>query len=169
MSSGAEQILGTILYAADSPDYTLRSVVFTERQVLQIPLSKMSELVTRASGAPTTIAWLLEAANPATFSGLGGLVGMKTWSSFKKNVSDKPVIRLDKGPLPADLLNAAKSKLPYGEIKEVKVKKVMMSSDWLLSLNAGFLHSEKIVFDGRAVSDVKSLIMSTPLAPKFKD
>jgi hypothetical protein len=67
------------------------------------------------------------------------------------------------------LLNAAKSKLPYDEIKEVKLKKVMMSSDWLLSLSAGLLHSEKAVFDGRAVNDVKNLIMSTPLAPKLKE
>lgn len=94
---------------------------------------------------------------------------MKTWGNLKKKVSDKPVVRLDKGPLPSDLLNAAKSKLPYDDIKEAKVKKVMMSSDWLLSLGAGFLHSEKIVFDGRAVDDVKGLIMSTPLAPKFRE
>jgi hypothetical protein len=169
MGTSEEQMLGTILYAANSPDYTLRAVIFTDKQVLQIPLSKMSELVTRAGGAPTTIAWLLEAANPAAFSGLGGLVGMKTWSDFKKKVSDKPVVKLDKGSLPTDLLNAAKSKLPYDEIKEVKLKKVMMSSDWLLSLSAGFLHSEKVVFDGRAVNDVKNLIMSTPLAPKLKE
>ena len=94
---------------------------------------------------------------------------MKTWGNFKKKVSDKPIVSRDRGPLSADLLNAAKSKLPYDEIKEAKVKKVMMSSDWLLSLSAGFLHSEKIVFDGRAVNDVKGLIMSTPLAPKFKE
>lgn len=169
MSTGEEQILGTILYAADSPDYTLRSIVFTDKQVLQIPLSKMSELATRASGAPTTVAWLLEVANPATFYGLGGLVGMKTWGNFKSKVSDKPVVKLERGPLPGDMLDAAKSKLPYDEIKEVKLKKIMLSSDWLLSLGAGFLHSKKIVFDGRAVSDVKDLIMSTPLAPKLKE
>ena len=168
-TTSEEQIIGAILYSADSPDYTLRSVIFTDKQVLQIPLSKMSELVGRVSGAPAVAAWLLEAMNPATFSGLGGLVGMKMWSNLKKKVSDKPVVRLEKGVIPTELLNAGTSKLPYDEIKEVKVKKVVMSSDWLLSLSAGFLHSKKIVIEGRAVDGVKNLIKSTPLAPKLKE
>lgn len=134
-----------------------------------VPLSKISELVTRASGMPSTAAWHLEATDPATFSGLGGTAGMKALNNLKKKVSDKPVARLDKGPLPSDLLEAAKSKLLYEEIKEVKVKKVMVPSNWLLSLRAGFTHSQKIVFDRRAVDDAGSLIKSTPHAQKLKE
>ncbi|MDG6988725.1 MAG: hypothetical protein JRN21_05290 [Nitrososphaerota archaeon] len=169
MSGGDETIIGAIHYAAESPDYTVRSVVFTDRQVLQVPISKMSELATSVSMLPTTIAWLFEAANPATFSGLGGLVGMRMWGNLKKRVADKPVVQIKGGALPPGLLSAAKSKLPYDEVKEVKVKKVMMSSDLLLDLGAGFWRSQRIVFDGRAGEDVKRLVRATPLAPKFKE
>ena len=169
MSAGDEQILGAILYAAQSPDYTLRSVIFTDRQVFQVPLSKLSELATRGSGVPTTIAWLFEAANPAVFSGLGGMVGMKMWKDLKKKVADRPVVQLKSGPLPAGLLEEAKSKMAYDEVKDVKVKKVMMSSDLMIDIGAGFMHSEKIFFDGRAGDDVRNLVRATPLAPKLKD
>ena len=169
MSEANETIIGAIRYAAESPDYTIRSVVFTDRQVLQIPLSKMSELAARVNMMPTTVAWLFEAANPAVFSGLGGLVGMKMWGNLKKQVADRPVVQIKGGPLPPDLLRAAKAKLPYDEIKDIKVKKVMMSSDLMLALGAGFMHSQRILFDGRAGEDVKQLIRATPLAPKFKE
>ncbi len=169
MSDGEESIIGAILYAADSPDYTLRSVVFTDRQVLQIPISKMSEIAARVSMAPTTLAWLFEAANPAVFSGLGGLVGMKMWGSLKKQVAAKEPVRVGSGPLPPELSDAAKSRLRYDEVKDVKIKKVMMSSDLVLYLAAGFLHSQKIVFEGRAGDAVKRLIRATPLSPKLKE
>ena len=169
MSAGEESIIGAILYAAESPDYTLRSVVFTDRQVLQIPISKMSEIATRMSMVPTTVAWLFEAVNPATFSGFGGLVGMKMWGSLKKQVAGKEAVRVGSAPLPPELLNAAKSKLRYDEVKDVKIKKVLMSSDLLLAIGAGFMHSQKIVFEGRAGDAVKQLIKATPLAPKLKE
>ncbi|MDG7007247.1 MAG: hypothetical protein JRN06_03250 [Nitrososphaerota archaeon] len=169
MSSGEEQILGAILYAAQSPDYTLRSVVFTDRQVFQVPLSKLSEIAARAGGVPTAVAWLFEAANPAVFSGLGGMVGMKMWKDLKKRVADRQVLQLKSGPLPAELLAAAKSKMAYDEVKDVKVKKVMMSSDLMLDIGAGFMHSEKIFFEGRAGDEVRNLIRATPLASKLKE
>ena len=169
MSSSEERILGAILYAAQSPDYTLRSVVFTDRQVFQVPLSKLSEFATRAGGVPTAVAWLFEAANPAVFSGLGGMVGMKMWKDLKKKVADRKVVQAKGGPLPAELLAAAKSKLAYDGVKDVKVMKVMMSSDLMLDIGAGFLHSEKIFFDGRAGDEVRSLIRATPLASRLKE
>ncbi|MDG6901720.1 MAG: hypothetical protein JRM74_05500 [Nitrososphaerota archaeon] len=169
MSAGEESIIGAVLYAAESPDYTLRSVVFTDRQVLQIPISKMSEIAARISMVPTTVAWLFEAVNPATFSGLGGLVGMKMWGNLKKQVADKEPVRVGSAPLPPELLSAAKSKLRYDEVKDVKIKKVLMSSDLLLAIGAGFMHSQKIVFEGRAGDAVKQLIKATPLAPKLKE
>ena len=168
MSSPDETIVGVIRYAAESPDYTIRSVVFTDRQVLQIPMSKMSELAAHVNMMPTTVAWLFEAANPAVFSGLGGLVGLRMWRNLKKQVAGMPVVQIKGGPMPPELLSAAKSKLHYDKIKEVKVKKVMMSSDLMLELGAGFMHSKRIFFDGRAGEDVKQLIRASPLAPKFK-
>jgi len=73
------------------------------------------------------------------------------------------------GPVPSELLDVAKAKLHYDEVKDVKIKKVMMSSDMLLAIGAGFFHSQKIVFEGRAADDVRQLIMATPLAPKLKE
>ena len=169
MSSDEEQTLGAILYAAQSPDYTLRSGIFPQRQVFQVPISTLRELANRASGVPTAVAGLVEAANPAVFSGLGGMVGMKMWKDLKKKVADRPVVQLKSGPLPAELLAAAKSKMAYDEVKDVKVKKVMMSSDLMLDIGAGFMHSEKIFFDGRAGDEVRSLIRATPLASRLKE
>ena len=94
---------------------------------------------------------------------------MKKWGDLKKQVSDKPVVSFDRGELPDEIKAAAASKLSYDQIKEVKVKKVMMSSDQLLQLGAGFLHTAQLIFDGRALEDVKKLIKSTPLAQKLKE
>ncbi|MCL5407774.1 MAG: hypothetical protein M1518_00195 [Candidatus Thermoplasmatota archaeon] len=96
------QISGIILYTAISPEYTIRSIVFTDKEVIQIPLSKMSELAGRLSGLPVVASWLLEASNPAIFSGVGGLVGLKMWSNLKKKVSDLPPVKIEKGPLPPE-------------------------------------------------------------------
>jgi hypothetical protein len=162
-----DQVLGIVLFAAISPDYTIRSIVFTDKEVFQIPLSQMSELATRLSGLPVTAAWLLEAANPAVFSGLGGLVGLRMWSNLKKKVAEIPPVKVERGPLPPGLIEAAKSRLPYTEIKQVKISKVMMSSDYLLKLTAGFLKTQMIVFEERAVQYVTSLVGGTPLALKM--
>ena len=163
------QIIGTILYAAESPSYNPRSVVFTDREALQVPLSKIGELANRSSGVPVIAAWLVGFGNPATLSGIGGLVGMKRWGDLKKQVHDTPVVNFDKGDLPNEILASVSSKLSYDQVKDVKIKKVMMSSDYLLQLGAGFLHTAQIVFDGRAVEDVKKLILNTPLAQKLKE
>ena len=169
MSRALEQIIGTILYGAESPNYTPRSVVFTENEALQVPLSKIGELVNSTSGMPVVAAWLVGFGNPATLSGIGGLVGMKRWGDLKKQMHDRPVVSFDRGDLPDEILASVVSRLSYDKIKDVKVKKVMMSSDYLLQLGAGFLHTAQIVFDGRAVEEVKKLIRTTPLAQKLKE
>ncbi|MHB2037185.1 MAG: hypothetical protein ACYCPW_10660 [Nitrososphaerales archaeon] len=79
-----DQIIGTILFAVESPSYSPRSVVFTDVEVLQVPLSKIGELANRASGMPIIAAWLVGFTNPVAFSGIGGLVGMKKWGDLKK-------------------------------------------------------------------------------------
>ena len=164
-----DQIIGTILYAAESPSYNPRSIIFTDREALQVPLSKISELANRASPLPVVAAWLVGFGNPATLSGIGGLVGMKRWGDLKKKVYDRPVVSFEKGDLPNEVQASVASKLSYDQVKDVKIKKVMMSSDYLLQLGAGFLHTAQIVFDGRAVEDVKKLILNTPLAQKLKE
>ncbi len=165
--SPTNQILGVILFSAISPEYTIRSIVFTETEVLQIPISKMSELATRVSGLPVIAAWLLEAANPAIFSGLGGLVGIKMWSNLKKKTENISHVKIEKGPLPEEFVDAAKSRLRYEDIKKVKISKVMMSTDYVLNLAAGFLHTENIVFQEKAMRDVTALLNATPLVSKM--
>ncbi|MHB1868720.1 MAG: hypothetical protein ACYCPP_07225 [Nitrososphaerales archaeon] len=83
-SNTLDQIIGTILFAVESPSYSPRSVVFTDVEVLQVPLSKIGELANRASGMPIIAAWLVGFTNPVAFSGIGGLVGMKKWGDLKK-------------------------------------------------------------------------------------
>lgn len=169
-TSEPEQILGAIYYSAISGtgSYDLRSIIFTDREMIQVPLSKMSELAPKVSTSSKAASWALVFTDANAFMGLQGLLGMKRWSALKKNLGDKPQVGTEKSPLPSDILNAAIVKMPYEKIKEVKLKKVMMSSDWYLGVSAGFLHSQNIVFDGRAVDQVKNLIMNTPLATKLK-
>jgi hypothetical protein len=161
------QIIGIILYAAISPDYVIRSIIFTDKEVLQVPISRIGELAQRMSGLPVVAAWLLEAVNPAVFSGLGGLVGIKMWSDLKKKVANQQPVKFIGAPIPPDIEEEAKFKLSYGDIRRVKISKIAMSTDYLLSLTAGFLHTQMIVFEGRAVEDVTSLVNKTPLSSKL--
>ena len=167
-TSEPEQMLGAIYYSAisGSGSYDLRSIIFTDREMLEVQLSKMTELA-KASASSKAASWALVFTDANAFIGLQSLLGMKRWSALKKNLGDSQV-GIEKSPLPSDILNAAAVKLPYEKIKEVKIKKVMMSSDYYLGVSAGFLHSQNIVFDGRVVDQVKSLLLSTPLATKLK-
>jgi len=169
MEKQNEQIIGIIMYSAISPDYTLKSIVFTDRRILEVPASKMSEFVSRTSQLPSVLAFLLEAANPYTFSGLGSLVGLKMWKDFKKKTEGKQVVFNTSGQLPKEITEIANRELDYDKIKSVKIKKVAMSSDSYIGVSAGFWHSSNIVFDGRATQEVKDLILKTPLAPKLHD
>lgn len=165
MSEPQEQVLGTLVYAAESPNYDLMSLVLTDRQALKVPLSSMGSLV--GSGA-FLASWVAGAANPFAFSGIGGLVGMKQWGNLKKEVADRPIVSSDSAPVTPEMLPASVAKLPYDKVKEVKISKVMMSSDQVLFLSAGFFKTLKVVFDGRGLEDVRRLVESTPLAPKMK-
>jgi hypothetical protein len=167
MEKGSEQIVGMILYCAISPDYTLRTVVFTDRRVLEIPLSKMSELVSRTSQLPSVAAWLLEVGNPFVFSGLGSLVGLKMWKNLKKRVEGQKVVVSASGSLPPEIAYLAVRELLYEKINAVKIKKVALSNDSYLGLSAGFIHSKNIVFDSGAEEDVRNMLEKTPLGPKI--
>ncbi|MGC8661133.1 MAG: hypothetical protein ACP5TZ_01345 [Nitrososphaeria archaeon] len=169
MENHNEQIIGIIMYSAIQPDYTLKSIVFTDRRVLEVPLSKMSELVSKTSQLPSVLAFLLEAANPFTFTGLGSLVGFKMWKDFKKKTEGKQVVFSTSGLLPQEITEIANRELNYDGIKSLKIKKVPMSTDAYIGISAGFWHSSNIVFDGRAMQEVRDMILKTPLAPKLHD
>jgi len=112
------------MYSAISPDYTLRTIVFTDKRLLEIPLSKMSELITKTNELPSVIASLFEAINPAIFSGLGNLVGLKLWKDLKKETQDKQVVFDLEGDVPSELVKNAVRELEYEKIKWVKLKKL---------------------------------------------
>jgi len=138
MERDSERIIGVIMYSAISPDYTLRTIVFTDKRLLEIPLSKMSELITKTNELPSVIASLFEAINPAIFSGLGNLVGLKLWKDLKKKTQDKQVVFDLEGDVPSELVKNAVRELEYEKIKWVKLKKVSMSSDAYVGIGAGF-------------------------------
>ncbi|MDG6927936.1 MAG: hypothetical protein JRN10_04105 [Nitrososphaerota archaeon] len=148
-NNNREQMMGVLLYSAISPDYILRTIIFTDRRVLEIPLSKISEFVGRISQLPSVAAWLVEAANPSMFGGLGSMVGLKMWKNLRKNTEGKQVVFEGNGPLPDQTTSLATSELFYDKIKSAEIKKVPLSSDYYLKLDAGFWHSKNIVFDGR--------------------
>ena len=163
--SEPEAIIGTLVVSAEAPGYDLVSLVFTDRQLLKIPVSKMGALV----GAGSLLAgWLAGAANPFAFSGFGGLIGLRQWGNVKKQMAGMPVVGMDRTPATPELIAAATFRLPYDKVKEVKISKVWMSSDQVLSVGAGFLSSMKVVFDGRGLEEVKTLVASTPLASRLK-
>jgi hypothetical protein len=96
-------------------------------------------------------------------------MGRRVWSNLKNKVRDKPVVMMERFSLPAEVLSAAIIRLSYDKIKEIRIKKPMMSSDRVLYFGAGLLSSTGVLFDGRAVDDVKNLIRNTPLVSKLKD
>ena len=168
MSNDNEQTIGMILYSAISPDYDLRTIAFTDRRVLEIPLSKLSELVHRTEQLPSVAASLMEALNPSTFMGLGSIVGQSMWKKLKKKTEGKKVVVMQEGQLLQQLANLAVHQLPYDKINSVKIKKIPFSDDYYLNLGAGFIHSRNIVFQGSEADEVRRLVERTPLAPKIK-
>lgn len=168
MSDNDERMLGMILYTAISPDYLLRSIVFTDRRVIEIPLSKLSEFMGRAGQLPSVVAYLLEAANPGMFMGLGTIVGVKMWKDLKKNTEGKKSVVVTDIPLSQQMASVGIRELPYEKINVVKIKKVPLSEDAYLNLGAGFIHSKNIVFKGNEIDDVRGLIEKTPLSSKIQ-
>jgi len=166
MTNQNERVIGVIIYAASSPDYDIQHVVFTDRQVLGIPASKLTGAAQKGA-ALGSIGLLLVGANPSTAFGLSGLLGMNAWSNLKKNVVGKQTISYEEGELSQGLLNAAKIKIPYERVKDVSIKKVLGVNDVLLNVNAGFLSSSSWVF-APSVEEVKALIQKTPLAQRLK-
>ena len=168
MSDNDERMIGMILYTAISPDYLLRSIVFTDKRVIEIPLSKLSEFIGRAGQIPSVAAFLLEAANPGIFMGLGTIVGVKMWKNLKKNTEGKKSVVVTDVPLSQQMATLGIRELPYEKINVVKIKKVPLSEDAYLNLGAGFIHSKNIVFKGNEMDDVRGLIERTPLSLKIQ-
>ena len=168
MSDNDELMIGMILYTAISPDYLLRSIVFTDKRVIEIPLSKLSEFIGRAGQIPSVAAFLLEAANPGMFMGLGTIVGVKMWKNLKKNTEGKKSVVVTDVPLSQQMATLGIRELPYEKINVVKIKKVPLSEDAYLNLGAGFIHSKNIVFKGNEMDDVRGLIERTPLSLKIQ-
>ena len=168
MSDNDERMIGMILYTAISPDYLLRSIVFTDKRVIEIPLSKLSEFIGRAGQIPSVAAFLLEAANPGMFMGLGTIVGVKMWKNLKKNTEGKKSVVVTDVPLSQQMATLGIRELPYEKINVVKIKKVPLSEDAYLNLGAGFIHSKNIVFKGNEMDDVRDLIERTPLSLKIQ-
>jgi len=168
MSNNDERMIGMILYTAISPDYLLRSIVFTDKRVIEIPLSKLSEFIGRAGQIPSVAAFLLEAANPGMFMGLGTIVGVKMWKNLKKNTEGKKSVVVTDVPLSQQMATLGIRELPYEKINGVKIKKVPLSEDAYLNLGAGFIHSKNIVFKGNEMDDVRGLIERTPLSLKIQ-
>lgn len=168
MIDNNEKMLGIILYTAISPDYLLRSIVFTDNRVIEIPLSKLSEFIGRAGQLPSVAAVLLEAANPGMFMGLGTIVGVKMWKNLKKNTEGKKSVVVTEIPLPQQMASMGVRELSYEKINSVKIKNVPLSEDAYLNLGAGFIHSKNIVFKRSEIDDVRGLIERTPLSSKIQ-
>ncbi len=167
--SSAEKIFGTIAFAASTTNnYALYHVIFTDKQVLGVPPQTNKDW--GSLGSASSIAMWLAGMNPSGAFGMSGLLGMKSWNNVKKSLEGKPLVQLSSSGevLSAEMLKAAKFKLPYEKIKDVSLKKIMMSSDYLLNLGAGFLSSEKLAIAASSLEDVRSLLKETPLAQKLK-
>jgi len=76
MTNQIERVIGVIIYAASSSDYDIQHVVLTNRQVLGIPVSKLTTAAQKGA-VLGSIGLLLAGANPSTAFGLSGLLGMK--------------------------------------------------------------------------------------------
>ena len=164
-AGNGELTIGAIAYAAKTgSSYEIVRVVFTDKQVLGIAASKLTGRIGAGAGV---VLWLA-GMDPSTGFGLGGLLGMNAWKNFKKSIEGKPMVYYQKDGVTEDLLKMASFKLPYEKIKDVSIKKIALSSDYLLNLSAGFFGTEKLAIMASAVDEVKSLLQRTPLASKLK-
>ncbi|MCL5069243.1 MAG: zinc ribbon domain-containing protein [Thaumarchaeota archaeon] len=165
-----EKILGSIAFAASTTNnYTVYHVIFTDRQVVGVPPSSSKDW--GSLGAGSSVAMWLAGMNPSGAFGASGLLGLRSWNNLKKSVAGKPLVQLGAGnePFTGEMLKAAKFKLPYEKIKDVSFKKIMMSSDYLLNIGAGFLATQKLAIDVSCLEDAKSLVKRTSLAQKLKE
>ena len=156
-----EQVLGTILHAAQSPDYAIQAVVFTDRRVLGVSMAKL--------GSGAKAAGLMDAgvALSGGVGGVSGLLGLRAWGKYKQAVAGQPGIRLDRGPVSPELLAAVGREIPYEKVKAVSVKKVWGSTDTLLDVAAGFLGTGRWATP-LTPDEVRAVVTGTPLAAKMQ-
>lgn len=159
-----EQVLGTILHAALSPDYAIQAVVFTDRRVLGVSTAQLSRDASAAGLAGGLGAALLGAAGG---TGVSGLLGMRAWGKYKQAVAGRASVRMERAPVPPEILVAVGQEIPYEKVKAVSVKKVWGSSDTLLDVSAGFLGTGKW-FVPLTPEQVSAVIAQTPLAARLR-
>lgn len=155
-----EQVVGAILHAAQSPEYAIEAVVFTDRRVLGVPPGSLAG--TRLAGLAD-----LGAVLAGGTGGISGLLGMRAWGKYKQAVAGQRATRMDGGPVPPELLAAAKREIPYEKVKAVSVKRVWGSSDTLLDVAAGFLGTGRWVTP-LTPDELRAFVLRTPLAAKLR-
>ena len=159
-----EQVLGTIVHAALSPDYVIQAVVFTDRRVLGVSAAALSRSA-RAAGFAGDLGTAL--AGAAGTGAVSGLLGLRAWGKYKQAVAGQPGVRMGRSPVPPELLAAVGHEIPYEKVKSVSVKKVWGSSDTLLDVAAGFLGTGRWATP-LSPDEVRAVVAQTPLGARLR-
>lgn len=141
------------------PNYQVQNLFITDRQVLVVEHSKMSNL--------------LKAVELGTVMSLGiwGITGLAARSGWKKNTpaeKGKILVNFAEKPGISEIEKAAHKKIPFEKIKEITVKKVLMASESVVGIKqGGFLSSDSWAVN-LPVDEIREFLRTTPLAPKVK-
>jgi len=92
----AEVAIGSIIYAPLIPDYDIHHVIFTEKRVLGVPISKLTSAAQKGA-ALGALGLFLAGANLFTAYGVSGLIGMGVWKDIKKNGQGNSFVRIENG------------------------------------------------------------------------
>lgn len=165
----AEVAIGSIIYAPLIPDYDIHHVIFTEKRVLGIPISKLTSAAQKGA-ALGALGLFLAGANPFTAYGVSGLIGMGVWKDIKKHGQGNSFVRIESGSdVTPELESLASIKMENDKIKEISVKKMWGAEDYLLKIGKGYFSSWSWAIRPEALTDVRSLISKTSLAPVLKE
>lgn len=157
--SNNEKLAAGIFFAALMPNYLVQHLFITDKQILVVEHSKMSNLL-KAAELGTILSF-----------GVWGVTGLAARSGWKKNTpteKDKVLVTFKSGPDVSEILNTSHKKIPFEKIKEITVKKVLMASEAVIGVKqGGFLSSDSWAVN-LPVDDIKEFLKGTPLSSKLK-
>ncbi len=163
-----ERLVGVIPFAA-KPDFSMYSLVFTNKRIIVTHVRDISLAVGAIQAAATLALGVVGFAGGNLVS---AIAAKKAWSNLKKQVKEQglqPVIRLDQ-----PFTGIKGVSLEYSNLKKASFKKashLTMTSDMELELHVehrSFRNPDRaFLLDPEWAAQVEDFLRSTPLGPKL--
>lgn len=161
-----ERIVAVIPHTAFTTNYIVHAIVLTDKQLLSIPVKEASRLL-QGMRVGTPVSQVVEAVFRIDPSQIGSLEALAGRGSWKKSAPGDVRPQSVDLPLVPELLDAAKERIPYEKIKEVKVTKTWGADEVCIAIKTGFLPNFWYVL--LPENDIKVFLRNTPLGTKVKE